>query len=204
MKRFAYLFAASLLSGALVLGSAGCSQLEAAPEDSSSLAQPSSQVAQEATPSPSPTASPTPSPSPTPESSQVADQDFETAFADNPIDQKLQDDLDLATSTSKIQQAYNDAAKRWNTLITTAYEQAQTTLKGQDLETVTQDQQTWESGLDASLEEIRSANSEDALTASEKVVDFYRQRAKEICQAIYTVTGQMPAFPDVGDGEPEG
>ena len=89
-------------------------------------------------------------------------------------------------------------------MISTAYEQAQATLKGQDLETVTQDQQAWESGLDASLEEIRSANSEDTLAAAEKIVELYRQRAKEVCQALYTVTGQLPDFPDVGDGEPEG
>lgn len=128
MKPFIRLACLALCAG-LLLAASACSQ-----QDSSQASTVSeSSVESEATPTPEPTETPTPepstptpapTPSPEPESSPAAG-DFEAAFADNPIDAQLEEDLSFASSNVLIQQAYSSAVARWETLIQTAYAQAE-------------------------------------------------------------------------------
>ena len=61
----------------------------------------------------------------------------------------------------------------------------------------------WEDGLDAAVEEIRADNTDDPMAAAQQVVEYYRTRAKDLCQQVYQATAKMPEFPSV-DTEPLG
>ncbi len=122
--------------------------------------------------------------------------DFEAAFADNPIDAQLEEDLSFASSNVLIQQAYSSAVDRWETLIQTAYAQAEEDLSPEAFSTLQAEQEAWEQGREASVQSLRTQNSEDPLAAAQAIIDLYRTRAQELCKASYEVTGQMPAFPE--------
>lgn len=147
MKPFIRLACLALCAG-LLLAASACSQ-----QDSSQASTVSeSSVESEATPTPEPTETPTPepstptpapTPSPEPESSPAAG-DFEAAFADNPIDAQLEEDLSFASSNVLIQQAYSSAVARWETLIQTAYAQAEEDLSPEGFSTLQAEQEAWE------------------------------------------------------------
>ena len=184
-----------VLCAALLLGAAGCSQT--GEESSSQISTPSSSaVESEPTPNPTPSPTPSPSPSPTPEpESSALSGEFEEAFADNPIDQKLEEDLAAASSTGLVLQAYNQAASLWQQLIQTAYEQAGEVLSTDSYALVQQEQGDWEAGLDPELQNIRAQHGEDEMSAAKDIVNYYKDRAKALCQAVYDATGQLPEFP---------
>lgn len=196
MKRTIALLA---LCAGLLLTAAACSREGG--ESSSQVSTPSLSTVETASPTPTPTPTPSPSPSPTPAVEDPAG--FEEAFGENPIDAQLEQDRNTAASMAAMQQAYNDAARRWQTVIDTAYLDAQASLSGEELSQLEQEQQDWEANLDANVQAIREENS-DALTAAEEVVNFYRDRAMALCQAVYRATGELPAFPEIGDGQAEG
>ena len=145
---------------------------------------------------------PAPTPSPEPESSPAAG-DFEAAFADNPIDAQLEEDLSFASSNALVQQAYSSAVDRWETLIQTAYAQAEEDLSPEAFSTLQAEQEAWEQGREASVQSLRTQNSDDPLAAARAIAEFYRARGQELCKAIYDATGQLPAFPET-DGGPQG
>lgn len=206
MKPFIRLACLALCAG-LLLAASACS-----PQDSSQASTVSeSSVESEATPTPEPTEAPTPepstptpapTPSPEPESSPAAG-DFEAAFADNPIDAQLEEDLSFSSSNVLIQQAYSSAVARWETLIQTAYAQAEEDLSPEAFSTLQAEQEAWEQGREASVQSLRTQNSDDPLAAARAIAEFYRARGQELCKAIYDATGQLPAFPET-DGGPQG
>lgn len=209
MKPFIRLACLALCAG-LLLAASACSRKEA-PSSSQASTVSESSVESEATPTPEPTEAPTPepstptpapTPSPEPESSPAAG-DFEAAFADNPIDAQLEEDLSFASSNVLIQQAYSSAVARWETLIQTAYAQAEEDLSPEGFSTLQAEQDAWEQGREASVQSLRTQNSEDPLAASQAITEFYRTRAQELCKAIYDATGQLPSFPET-DGSPQG
>ncbi len=171
MKPFIRLACLALCAG-LLLAASACSQ-----QDSSQASTVSeSSVESEATPTPEPTEAPTPepstptpapTPSPEPESSPAAG-DFEAAFADNPIDAQLEEDL-----------------------------------SPEGFSTLQAEQEAWEQGREASVQSLRTQNSDDPLAAARAIAEFYRARGQELCKAIYDATGQLPAFPET-DGGPQG
>lgn len=205
MKGFQRFLSLAICAG-LLLAAGACSQL--GEETSSQVSTPSvSLVESEASPTPTPTPTPTPSPSPTPEASSevsvVPTGDFEEEFSKNPIDAKMEDDLLLASSNTLILQAYNSAASRWETVINTAYADAQASMTGDSLAKLQEEQEAWENDLDSQLQSIRDENSEDSMTAAKLVVEYYRDRAKVLCEAAYEASGEMPEFPST-DGEAVG
>ena len=121
--------------------------------------------------------------------------EFDTAFEENPIDAKLEEDMANATSTNLILRAYDNGAKLWESLIDTAYGEAQSALTGDALTTLETEQQEWENGLDGAVQAIRDENSEDSIASAKAVMEYYRDRAKVLCQAVYEATGQLPQFP---------
>lgn len=185
MKPFIRLACLALCAG-LLLAASACS-----PQDSSQASTVSeSSVESEATPSPEPESSP-------------AAGDFEAAFADNPIDAQLEEDLSFASSNALVQQAYSSAVDRWETLIQTAYAQAEEDLSPEGFSTLQAEQEAWEQGREASVQSLRTQNSDDPLAAARAIAEFYRARGQELCKAIYDATGQLPAFPET-DGGPQG
>ena len=198
MKPFIRLACLALCAG-LLLAASACSQ-----QDSSQASTVSeSSVESEATPTPEPsTPTPAPTPSPEPESSPAAG-DFEAAFADNPIDAQLEEDLSFASSNALVQQAYSSAVDRWETLIQTAYAQAEEDLSPEAFSTLQAEQEAWEQGREASVQSLRTQNSDDPLAAARAIAEFYRARGQELCKAIYDATGQLPSFPEI-DAGPQG
>lgn len=203
MKPMFRLMCLTLCAG-LLLTAGACAQTQ---EGSSSQSSTSSASVVESQPTPTPAPTPTPSPSPTAEPTQEPTPspagDFEAAFADNPIDAALEEDMMYATSTSLIQRAYDSAAGRWQKLIDTAYQDGEQALTGDQLAQLQEEQSAWKGSLDVDVQAIREENSEDALTAAQNVMEHYRDRAKELCQTVYEATGNMPEFPST-DEEAQG
>lgn len=193
MKRnMVYRLAAAALAGALALGLTACGEEKTV---SSSAASAPVSSAAEATPTPEP-------------ESSLPVGDFDTEFEENPIDQQYQESLSLATSYTIMQQACDEAAANWKRMIDVAYDTAQRALSGEDLEQVQAEQEQWESELDGKVDALRalSGDSPDsAISTAQEIVGLYRQRARELCQACYQVTGQMPDFEAaLSQGEPVG
>ena len=201
MKPMVRLMCLTLCAG-LLLTAGACAQTQ---EESSSQSFTSSASVVESQPTPAPT--PTPSPSPTAEPTQEPTPspagDFEAAFADNPIDAALEEDMMYATSTSLIQRAYDSAAGRWQKLIDTACATGEATLPQDALTQFLEEQAAWEASLDSDIQAIRDENSEDGLASAEAVMNHYRDRAKALCQTVYEATGNMPEFPST-DEEAQG
>lgn len=207
MKGFGKLLAVGLCA-ALLAFSAGCSFLNTQQEGSSSTVSASAgEATPTPTPSPTPTPTPSPSPSPTPEVSPdpsvKPSGEFEEIFKENPIDRQLEDDLAYASSNASLQEAYDNAARRWEQLIDNALAAGEENFTGDQLAAFQEEQTAWEDGLDAAVEEIRAGNGDDPLAAAKQVVEYYRARAKDLCQQIYEATAKMPEFPSV-DTEPLG
>ena len=198
------------LAGALALGLTACGEEQAvsssaAPTPVSSAVEPT--PTPELTPTPAPTPSPTPAPTPEPESALPVG-DFETEFAENPIDQQFQESMSLATSYTIMQQACDQAAASWQTMIDVAYDTAQRALSAEEWEQVQGEQAQWEAELDGKVDALRALSDDTpdgAISTAQEIVDLYRQRARALCQACYQVTGQMPDFEAaLSQGEPVG
>ena len=155
------------------------------------------------TPEPTPAPTATPAPTPEPESSAAPAEGFEAEFAANPIDQRLEEDLMMASSSSLVLQAYDTAAGFWQDVIDTAYAQAEEALSTDEYAVVQQEQGDWEAALEPAVQEIRAQHGEDEMAAASAVVDFYKERAKSLCQSIYNATGALPQFPNTS-GEAQG
>ena len=68
---------------------------------------------------------------------------------------------------------------------------------------VQQERGDWEAALEPAVQEIRAQHGEDEMAAASAVVDFYKERAKSLCQSIYNATGALPQFPNTS-GEAQG
>ena len=66
-----------------------------------------------------------------------------------------------------------------------------------------QEQGDWEAAQEPAVQEIRAQHGEDEMAAASAVVDFYKERAKSLCQSIYNATGTLPQFPNTS-GEAQG
>lgn len=201
MKAITRVLALALCAG-LALCLPGCQEKEA---PSSSSAASAAQSAVESAPAatPTPTPAPTPTPTPAPTASPAAESaapagDFDAAFAQNPIYAQLEADLELASSNALIQQAYDKAAKSWQTVIVTAYEESQQVCSQDVAEQVRQEQEDWENTLDEEIQTIRSDYGNDATVYAPVVLELYRQRAEDLCRAVFEATGELPAFPEAG------
>ncbi len=149
MKPFIRLACLALCAG-LLLAASACSQQDSSPgfhrfrKFCGKRSHAYAGAHRSPTPEPS-TPTPAPTPSPEPESSPAAG-DFEAAFADNPIDAQLEEDLSFASSNALVQQAYSSAVDRWETLIQTAYAQAEEDLSPEGFSTLQAEQEAWEQG----------------------------------------------------------
>lgn len=109
----------------------------------------------------------------------------------------------MASSSSLVLQAYDTAAGFWQDVIDTAYAQAEEALSTDEYAVVQQEQGDWEAALEPAVQEIRAQHGEDEMAAASAVVDFYKERAKSLCQSIYNATGALPQFPNTS-GEAQG
>lgn len=198
-------FTALLITCALLLLPAALSGCEEQPSSSvpaSSVAEPTPEPTDEPSPEPQESSSPSQDPEPTEAPAQTSS--FEEAFAENPIDVQLADDLDMASSSSAILKAYENAGKRWKAMVPIAYSSAMEAVAEDDRAQLEQDQKTWEETIDGVIETIREENSADKLTASRLIQERYRFTVEDLCKIYFDVTGELPDFSKAMSDEPVG
>lgn len=201
-------FTAIFLAAALLLlpvTLSGCEEIKEPAAPSSSTAEPTPAPTEEPASKPESEVVASPDPEPTEAPAQTAG--FEEAFAENPIDKKLADDLDTASSSSAILKAYENAGKYWKAMIPIAYSAAMEVVDGDDRAQLEQDQKLWEETIDGIVETIRQENSEGSdgkLTASRLIQERYRETAKILCEIVFSATGELPDFSKAMSDEPVG
>ena len=181
---------ALLACGGICLALAAC-QTEVGEPMPSSAAALSSVVesAPEPTEGPASSAGVEASPAPTP--ALTPGTDFSWLFANaNPIQDKFQEDVDMAASPSALLRVYGEAVERWKRLIAIAYEDCLAVLSE-------------EAGLEEEMEEF-SASSVDAdgLGMARMLYDRYYHRAYDLCKQKWDADGVMPSF-EAAMEEPE-
>ncbi len=194
MNRKLSMLAALLLLAACILS--GCEKVQ-----SSSVPSSMPEATPAATAAPAPTASPTPAPTATPQPTSTPEPspaaDFETLFKANPVDAQLEEDLAMAMTTRSIVQAYEQAANSWQGLLDNLFRSTQETLPEKDQETFRQEQETWQNGQDEAIADIqtKSGEGDDGLiTVACETMEFYRDRAYEICKVYYSANQTLPDF----------
>lgn len=129
----------------------------------------------------------------------VGDADFQSAFKANPIDEKYNADLSVATSAPKIVEVNTTAADSWIKMIDLAYQQALETAADDAAKAeITKGQEEWEAAKEQSLADIESEYEGDEvameLVVPEQKMRFYRERAATLLEICYRNSGEMPAF----------
>lgn len=199
---------ALLMSCALVMLPAvlsGCEGQQVSLAPTSSVAEPAQAPTEEPASEPESEATVSSEPEPTDAPAQTAD--FEDVFAGNPIDTQLTDDLDIASSSSAILKAYENAGKRWRNMVPLAYDYAMEVSAEDDRAQLEQDQQTWEDTIDeivAAIQEENSEGSDGKITASRLIQERYRETVKALCEIYFNNTGELPDFTPVMSGEAKG
>lgn len=199
---------ALLISCALVVLPAvlsGCEEQQVSLEPTSSVAEPTQAPTEE--PPSEPESEVTVSTEPEPTEAPAQTSDFEEVFAENPIDVQLTDDLDIASSSSAILKAYENAGKRWRNMVPLAYDSAMEVLAEDDRTQLEQDQQTWEDTIDeivAAIQEKNSEGSDGKITASRLIQERYRETVKALCEIYFDNTGELPDFTPVMSCEAKG
>lgn len=138
----------------------------------------------------------------TPDASGAETGGFEEEFSQNPIDKKYDEDYSYATSFSMMRQACDEAAKRWETMVETAYNAAMEATPEEERYLVRQEQEQWRLELDDRIDTIRAEAGEDnegILTAAKQIVLLYRDRAMALCRIKYDADGELPEFPSGGE-----
>lgn len=190
-KKISAILAALVLMLLPILFS-GC-ESQGKPESGSSSSQSASTPEPAVTPEP--TKEPTPEPTSTPEPSSAPD--FEEVFAGNPIDGKLNDDLDAASSTNAILAAYNEAAKSWKTVIPSFYASSLEVSADDAKETLRQEYEAWQNTIEEEVDQVlqeRGDDSDSQVSAAISVMEKYREQAQTLCEAIFSSTGELPDF----------
>lgn len=201
-------FTALFLSAALLLlpvTLSGCEEIKEPAAPSSSTAEPAPAPTDEPVSKPESEVVASPDPEPTEPLAQA--DGFEEAFAENPIDKRLADDLDTASSSSAILKAYENAGKYWRAMVPLAYAAAEEASDEEGRAQLEQEQQVWEDSIDgivADIEEKNGDGGDGKLTASRLIQERYRETAKILCEIVFSETGELPDFSKAMSDEPVG
>lgn len=181
----------------LCLALGACQQ----PDDLQSVpwpAEPAPSSAAEATPAPTPAPSATETPAPTP--GPTPGTGFDELFtSQNPIEDALQEELELADNYSALLEAYITAIERYRRLADLAYQQCQAVLPVEDKETLEARRTQWEAGIQAKREEVASAPGEPIegyLPLAESFYGLYKNWARDLCWCKFDADGVMPSIAD--------
>ena len=202
-KFTAFFLAASLLLLPVTLSACKETNEPAAP--SSSTAEPTPAPTGEPSSKPESAVKASPDPEPTDAPAQTAG--FEEAFAENPIDKQLADELDTASSSSAILKAYETAGKYWKAMVPIAYAAAEEVSDDEGRAQLEQDQQVWEDSIDgivADIEEKNGDGGDGKITTARQIEERYRETAKILCEIVFSETGELPDFSKAMSDEPVG
>lgn len=189
---------AIFLSAALLLlpvTLSGCDGVQTPSAPSSSTADPTQAPTEEPTASPESEIEASPEVEPTEEPAYT--DGFEEAFAENPIDKQLAEDLDVASSSSAILKAYENAGTYWRAMVPLAYAAAGEVSDEEGRAQLEQEQQAWEDSIDGIVAEIEEKNGDSGdgkITAARQIEERYRETAKILCEIVFEKTGELPDF----------
>lgn len=123
--------------------------------------------------------------------------DFDEIWAGNPIEEALQEDLDLVNNFDDIVLAYVKATERWARLIPIAFEDCLSVLSPEDQEAFRADQETWKAELDEKLQYLTDNLDkmiEGKESAARRACELYEERAYSLCKRKFCADGVMPSF----------
>lgn len=123
--------------------------------------------------------------------------DFDEIWAENPIEETLQEDLDLVNNFDDIVLAYVKATERWARLIPIAFEDCLSVLSPEDQEAFRADQEKWKAELDEKLQYLTDNLDkmiEGKEAAARRACGLYEERAYSLCKRKFCADGAMPSF----------
>lgn len=132
-----------------------------------------------------------------PEPASSLPPDFDEIWAENPIEEALQEDLDLVNNFDDIVLAYMKATERWARLIPIAFEDCLAVLPPEDQEAFQADQEKWKAELDEKLAGLESSLDElieGKEAAARRACGLYEERAYSLCKRKFCADGVMPSF----------
>ena len=129
---------------------------------------------------------------------QPSENEFKTAFDDNPIDAAFNNESAGDATTMETQALLNRFTEIWETEISVADKKAKQKLKGDALTEYRNGLIKWENNREAALEAMKKDVREEyggsaaALEISQRTLEFYRSRVYDIYYAIFRQTGELP------------
>ncbi len=175
------------------------------------------EITPEPTPSPTPTAEPTIEPSPETDEeviNRVEDHieetfaiqgpdEFVDEYEENVIDETYLDGLDDASDLLTMRMLADDAADAWNIAIDNIMYKLVEVLSEDEAETIQIEQSAWENDIPLQIEEIQAEyadqGSTGSFTASQEVMEIYRNRAIELAVKYYELTEEVVLPPDISE-----
>lgn len=130
--------------------------------------------------------------------SATENEEFNKAFANNDIDKDYYDVASTSGSTSAIVRASNKAASQWQSVITDAYTQLKNV--SPDAAAVEKDESDWNANFDTAIENIKGSAGDDGLaniTVSYEIMLFCREKAAELLEQVYNITGEIDMNLDI-------
>lgn len=179
----------------LCLALTACSQGKGSPASSAPVLSSSKTSLPQTPTEPTPDTASSPSSWPGPASSLPPD--FDEIWAENPIEEALQEELDMVNNFDDIVLAYIHATERWARLIPIAFEDCLSVLPPEDQEAFRADQEKWKAELDEKLQYLEDNLDkmiEGHEAAARQACGLYEKRAYSLCKRKFCADGAMPSF----------
>lgn len=123
---------------------------------------------------------------------ETENKDFDTKFANNPIDKAYIKDNNNAISNRDMVEVSDKYAEIWKKEVSSAYEKLLEKVSADRRETLKAEQKAWSDGTEAALQEIEEeaaavGGTMAQVDASSRVMDYYRSRAAKLYEELYQV-----------------
>ena len=130
----------------------------------------------------------------------TGNEEFVAAFKANEIDAEYLAAYEASENIISMMQSCDAAAEKWRDQIDYGYIAALEATEGEERRSIREGQEAWLSGIDESVENIRSGYDQTASISkyliSADIMLFYRQRAMVLSQIVFEKTGEMPQVTD--------
>ena len=130
----------------------------------------------------------------------TGNEEFVAAFKANEIDAEYLAAYEASENIISMMQSCDAAAEKWRDQIDYGYIAALEATEGEERRSIREGQEAWLSGIDESVENIRSGYDQTASISkyliSADIMLFYRQRAMVLSQIVFEKTGEMPRVTD--------
>ncbi len=134
----------------------------------------------------------------------AGDEAFKSLFSENAIDSDYLSEINSAQDVVSSVRAGNSAATRWKSQIEISLDELKE-LDSSAYDEQASAQETWENGLDAAVENVKSNITTDGslgnIEAAYNVMLLYRERAAEVLYQIYQINGEVNVSAGVGEAQ---